>query len=103
MAAENRDVESFALGLIVAVLVYLLLDKKFKRLHGAGTGGSPVSQQSKSGGCGCGGDTTSASYPVIPIGGQSYSGYGSGPGPSPGGAAPAPYAIPFTFQTEANG
>lgn len=76
MAENNRDTESFALGLIVAAILYLLLRRELgksslsnavRTITGAGTGKT-------SGGCGCGSASTSQanSNVPIPIGGQSY-------------------------------
>jgi hypothetical protein len=109
MAAEDgKNVESFALGLIVAVLVYLLLHRELSRKRGlltanasGGAGGSATGSAAGgrsgkgTGGCpgcsSCSGASVSPSQsyssssdyePPISIGGQSLSGYPSGPGQS---------------------
>jgi hypothetical protein len=109
-AEEGKNVESFALGLILAVLVYLLLNREFRKLGfassrgraaeigagGAGGRGGNSSGGAGGGGCGClpcsGGAATPPNVPLfqsptyeppISIGGQSYSNYPSGPGTSP--------------------
>jgi hypothetical protein len=81
MAQDDNGVEKFALGIIVAVIVFLFLRREFGR-HGATANGSIFSTGVNSGhtgntrsGCGC--DTGSDSQQVIPIGGQSYNNPGS--------------------------
>jgi len=78
----NSDgLEKFALGMIVAVIVFLLLRREFGK-HAATpngsmsleTGGSHGTSKSTGGGCGCGGQGKAE---VIPIGGESYTATGS--------------------------
>lgn len=68
MAENNRDTENFALGLIVAAILYLLLHNQFSKLArgGSGAGGA--------GGAGSGG-----------AGGGSGAGGGAGTGAGAGG------------------
>jgi hypothetical protein len=94
MADNNRDVESFALGLILAVLLYLVWTSRFWKRGGHGafpnlSGSSAGPGPNQAGGCGCGGGKV-GNYSEAPIslGGQSLSGYPQGPGASPGGALP---------------
>jgi len=76
----NSDgLEKFALGMIVAVIVFLLLRREFGK-HAATPNGS-ISLETGSrgttkstGGCGCGGQGKAE---VIPIGGESYTATGS--------------------------
>lgn len=100
--AEERNSENFALGLIVAAIIYLLFRREFARLSSGGSlfggsggkagagGAGGAGAGSGGGGCGCGGAATSANYnaPPISIGGQSLSSGppygGSSVGPSPG-------------------
>jgi hypothetical protein len=49
--AEERNVESFTLGIIVVLLAYFLLEKKFGARNRVAT-----SNSKSSGGCGCGGN-----------------------------------------------
>jgi hypothetical protein len=49
--AEERNVESFTLGIIVVLLAYFLLEKRFGRNRVATS-----NSKSSSGGCGCGGN-----------------------------------------------
>lgn len=77
MAENNRDTESFALGLIVAAILYLLLRREFGKGRttgmraSAGAGAVP-------GGCGCGGAAATKqpgqanSNTPLSIGNQSY-------------------------------
>jgi len=51
MADNNRDTETFALGIIIAAIIFLLLRKEFEK-HGCGCGGS---SGSSGGGNGAGG------------------------------------------------
>jgi hypothetical protein len=78
---NNENVQNFALGLIVAVVVFLLLKREFG--HGAtadrfGGGGGGESASGGGGGCGCGGGSGQGSRGPISIGGQSYNDPGSG-------------------------
>lgn len=100
MASDNnKNTESFALGLIVAVIVYLILRRELSRVnsHGAagngqaGGGHGAAAASGGGGGCGCGGGGGSnggAEPGVTPIsiGGQSYSSTGH----SYGGSSVAP-------------
>jgi hypothetical protein len=100
MADSNRETETFALGLIVAAILYLIFRREFGKLGlfggagangsgagalgGAGFGGGGAGgaggagNGSGGGGCGCGSGTptTSIAYSNTPtsIGGQSYGG-----------------------------
>jgi len=82
--ADERNTENFALGLIVAAIIFLLLRRE---LTGKGTSRSTAATQPNAVSSGCGGCGSSqasqiaaagGSHPgtasnVIPIGGQSYS------------------------------
>ena len=74
--AEERNTESFALGVIVAVIIFLLLRREFARREvsaGASATDQAVSTASTTkGGCGCSGGKGSSKSAVIAIGGQSY-------------------------------
>jgi hypothetical protein len=101
MANSNRETETFALGLIVAAILYLIFRREFGKLGlfggagangagagalgGAGFGGGGAGGAGGAGsgpgggGCGCGGSgapTNSIAYTDTPtsIGGQSYGG-----------------------------
>src|SRR5271170_7508680 len=84
--AEERSTEHFALGLIVAAILFLIFRREFKNtLHGAAAelgGGAGASGR----GCGCGGGgggiTGSEFTGVIPIGEQSLSPTGAYEGSS---------------------
>jgi hypothetical protein len=73
---NDKNVESFALGAIVVLLVYFLLEKKFR--HAATPNGSRSGGESGGGGgCGCGGSSTPGANVVagtnaapIPLGAQ---------------------------------
>lgn len=69
---EDKSVQNFALGIIVAIVVFLLLRKEFGK-HAAtsesGIGGGD-NYGGGAGGCGCGTAASNNRQP-IPIGGQS--------------------------------
>ncbi len=104
MAENDRSTESFALGIIVAAILWLLLSREFSKRAGAGGRGSNAPKFA-SGGCGCGGgaqvNTSTGqeaqpppSNPGISLGGQSLNqpGHGfssSSVGPTPGGSGGA--------------
>src|SRR5262249_39307585 len=69
--SSNGNVESFVLGLIIAVLVYLLLTHKLQSLlNGSGRNGAGAGSSSRGGsgggGCGCGGGGDSQPLPENP-------------------------------------
>lgn len=68
--AEERNSENFALGIIVAALVFLLLSREFSRRAQSRETGVTVSDNSPATpDCGCGGARARA---PISLGGQSY-------------------------------
>ena len=71
--ADERNTENFALGLIVAAILFLLFRKQLMKLEGGKTSAEeniPLS----SCGCGAGGGTQEpAQNPGVSIGGESYS------------------------------
>jgi hypothetical protein len=78
MADENRNAEHFFLGVILAVILYLILRKEFSKLSNRGGGGStnvssPTNPGKSDCGCGCGSQATS-SNPGITPGAQSFNG-----------------------------
>lgn len=81
MADSNENVGGFALGLIVAAILFLFLRREIG-MHaataeaGGGAGGGKSANgggvgAGGGGGCGCGGGGT-GKISVIPLGGQSY-------------------------------
>jgi hypothetical protein len=83
--AENRETETFALGLIVAAIVYFLFRRQLDAVLGVGgrgnrpgaSNGGGGGKSSTGSGCGCGGGCDSAASklptnPGISIGNQSY-------------------------------
>lgn len=104
--AENRETETFALGLIIAAIVYFLFRGQLdKVLAGGGNGGGSRSPagggggKGSGGGCGCGGGCGSASdtlptNPGISVGNQSYNS-----GPAAFGAATVAAAAHPSFFT----
>jgi hypothetical protein len=88
--AETRETETFALGLIVAALLYLIFRREFAR-RGTGekgtAGAAGASGAGATGSCGCGGGVkTNTNASVTPIGGNSYG--------SPEGAYPRSPILP---------
>lgn len=85
MADENRNAEHFALGVILAVILYLILRKEFSRLSTRGGGGNthvsaPANPGKSDCGCGCGGGSQPTSTnPGITPGAQSFNGVTSFP------------------------
>jgi hypothetical protein len=84
---ENKNTEYFALGLIVAAIVYFLFRRQLERTLGVSGGGGNGAGSSKSnggsssggggGGCSCSGGCASQasvppSNPGVSLGGQSY-------------------------------
>ncbi len=73
---DNKDVSNFALGLIVAAVLFLILRRELGN-HAATpemgfADGDSNRNTPSGGGCGCGGSGGNGSGQVIPIGGQSY-------------------------------
>jgi hypothetical protein len=80
---ENRNTETFVLGLIVAAIVYFLFRRQLDRALGVSSGGNGGGNGTGStkngggGGCGCGGGCASQSImpptnPGVSPGNQSY-------------------------------
>ena len=95
MAENGNSTEGFALGLIVAAILFLLLRREFGK-RGCTGGQAPISTVARGvnasgGGCGCGGSAGKGTPPatVVSIGGESYS-----PGTSYASASVVPH--PFT-------
>lgn len=79
MADENRNAEHFFLGVILAVILYLILRKEFSKLSRGGGGSTTISGPANPGksdcGCGCaGGGQATSSNPGITPGAQSFNG-----------------------------
>jgi hypothetical protein len=82
--AEDRNTENFALGLIVAAIIYFIFRRQLDKALGVsstkgngGAGGGSGAGKSPSGSCGggCGGCGSGASLPENPgtsVGNQSY-------------------------------
>lgn len=83
--AETRETETFALGLIVAAILYLLLRREFTKrgvsASGTRSGGTTMAAKANAGGCGCGASSSSGTSQIpgvpnysapISLGNQSY-------------------------------
>lgn len=88
---DNRNVENFVLGMIVAAIIYFLFRREISKLNTGGNGkknlldnGAPA----KSSGCGCGGGDSLPTNPGISLGNQSYNSTANAFGSSSVAAAP---------------
>jgi hypothetical protein len=76
MAENDKSAENFALGVIVAVILYLILRReigKLPMLTSGNRGGGLTRAEKANGGCGCGSSSSATpSNPGISPGAQSF-------------------------------
>jgi hypothetical protein len=88
MAENDKSTQSFALGLIVAAIIYLIFRSEWRKMSmrsaksGASSGVAASRPSATSSACGCGSDRGQKQNQVVSIGAESYSGPASFPASS---------------------